>query len=92
MMGRPKLVPIQAGDGDPKHGTVTGYGVCKCRCDLCREANRLKGQKYPRPLRGRVRGRSRFEIPPAQLSRHCPECQPVERCYFHKKVEAGLIT
>lgn len=29
---------IVAGDGDPRHGTVNGYGNHRCRCDRCRRA------------------------------------------------------
>jgi hypothetical protein len=32
------LVP---GDGDPRHGTLNGYGNLKCRCQPCRDANAI---------------------------------------------------
>lgn len=31
---------ITTGDGDPRHGTGTGYAGHKCRCDLCRDWQR----------------------------------------------------
>ena len=29
---------IQAGDGDPRHGTSNGYNNLRCRCEPCRDA------------------------------------------------------
>lgn len=29
---------FQLGDGDPYHGTVTGYDYYRCRCAACKEA------------------------------------------------------
>ena len=31
--------PIQAGDGDSRHGLYSSYQNHGCRCDLCRAAN-----------------------------------------------------
>ena len=31
-----------------RHGTATGYNYFKCRCKLCREANRVRQEKYRR--------------------------------------------
>lgn len=38
--------------GDPRHGTYGGYANYSCRCDECREANRLNtiGYRYRRGL------------------------------------------
>lgn len=36
----------QLADGDPRHGTPNGYGNLKCRCDACREANRVVHAQY----------------------------------------------
>lgn len=46
-------------DDDPRHGTANGYGNLKCRCDRCREANRLAHSAYMERIRveGRVLGR-----------------------------------
>jgi hypothetical protein len=40
-MSRPRT-PIQPGDGDPRHGTVNGYGNLQCRCPDCTEAYRVR--------------------------------------------------
>ena len=32
--------------GDPRHGTINGYGNLYCRCDRCKEANRLNHNEY----------------------------------------------
>jgi hypothetical protein len=32
---------MEAGDGDERHGTLNGYINVRCRCELCREANRV---------------------------------------------------
>lgn len=36
---------------DPRHGTTNGYGNLGCRCDACREANRLSHAAYVRRAR-----------------------------------------
>lgn len=33
-------------DDDPRHGTPNGYGNLGCRCDKCKEANRLNHARY----------------------------------------------
>jgi len=38
--------PIKPGDGDDRHGTLNGYTNHACRCDLCREANRVAHAEY----------------------------------------------
>ncbi|MBC7630540.1 hypothetical protein [Aeromicrobium sp.] len=38
-------------EGDPRHGTQNGYGNHKCRCDACREANRIKHGEYMTRIR-----------------------------------------
>ena len=48
--GRP-LELMRAGDGDPRHGTVNGYGNQLCRCQACTAAN----TEYRRELRQRKR-------------------------------------
>ncbi|KWX25625.1 hypothetical protein AFM11_05190 [Mycolicibacterium wolinskyi] len=44
---------------DPRHGTTNGYGNLYCRCDRCREANRLSHSAYMKRLRddGRIVGK-----------------------------------
>lgn len=41
-------MPRQEGlpEGDPRHGSANGYGNHGCRCDACREANRLNHAAY----------------------------------------------
>lgn len=34
------------GADDPRHGTTNGYGNLGCRCDACKEANRVGHAKY----------------------------------------------
>lgn len=45
--------PIFPGDGDSRHGTVTGYKNHQCRCDLCRRswADYSRGWMAADPLR-----------------------------------------
>lgn len=38
--------PFSAGDGDPRHGTVNGYGNLKCRCPECKAANTARLKEY----------------------------------------------
>lgn len=38
--------PLVAGDGDPRHGSLYGYGALACRCGLCREAHRVYKQEH----------------------------------------------
>lgn len=33
-----KVTVIREGDGDPRHGTVNGYGNLRCSCPECRAA------------------------------------------------------
>lgn len=37
--------------GDPRHGTTNGYGNHCCRCDACREANRVYHAEYMKRVR-----------------------------------------
>ena len=39
-------------DGGP-HGTYSRYTNGRCRCDLCREANRERGRRYRKELKER---------------------------------------
>lgn len=34
------------GSEPPRHGTVYAYGTYRCRCDLCRAANREYRRRY----------------------------------------------
>lgn len=43
---KPPKKRIVEGDGDPRHGTAGGYTNHGCRCDACREANRLKQAQW----------------------------------------------
>lgn len=45
-MGATVKNPIQPGDGDWRHGTLGGYNNHGCRCDECREANRVSHLAY----------------------------------------------
>lgn len=36
---------------DPRHGTQNGYGNLGCRCDRCKEANRLNHAAYMAKVR-----------------------------------------
>lgn len=45
---------VQAGDGDPRHGSTSTYSNYMCRCDLCRAAQAA----YMRDLRRRRRGQA----------------------------------
>jgi hypothetical protein len=51
-------------DGDPRHGTPNGYGNHGCRCDRCREANRVQHRLYMAQVRaeGRALGRHGSEL------------------------------
>ena len=42
-------------DGGP-HGTYSRYTNGRCRCDLCREANRDRGRRYRKELKERENG------------------------------------
>lgn len=44
LRGRVVRSRIQPGDGDPRHGTPNGYDNLNCRCELCREAHRVRKQ------------------------------------------------
>ncbi len=50
---RSKLAP-----DDPRHGTPNGYGNHYCRCDMCKEANRVSHAAYMKRVRaeGRIVG------------------------------------
>lgn len=37
---------IEAGDGDPRHGTHNGYTNLRCRCDRCRAANTASHREW----------------------------------------------
>lgn len=37
---------IKAGDGDPRHGTVNGYGNLDCRCADCAAAHAANHHAY----------------------------------------------
>ena len=39
--------------GDGPHGTYSRYTNGRCRCDLCREANRERGRRYRKELKER---------------------------------------
>lgn len=45
MSGWPVTNPIQAGDGDQRHGSVNGYVNHLCRCDECRGAWRAEQRR-----------------------------------------------
>lgn len=53
-MSAPKLRQrISEGDGDPRHGTVNGYGNLDCRCPACTDAWRAdyaERRRLPRTL------------------------------------------
>lgn len=61
------------GPDDPRHGTHNGYDHYGCRCDACRNANRLHAKRQRamrkmyertgRPRPRRARGRSEFPHP-----------------------------
>lgn len=36
---------------DPRHGTTNGYGNLGCRCEACREANRVNHAAYMAKVR-----------------------------------------
>ena len=38
--------PLPTALDEPWHGTKNGYAYHKCRCDLCKEANRVYGRAY----------------------------------------------
>ena len=40
-------------DGGP-HGTYSRYTNGRCRCDLCREANRERGRRYRKEIKDRA--------------------------------------
>ncbi|MEI7715295.1 MAG: hypothetical protein WCI78_04260 [Mycobacterium sp.] len=44
---------------DPRHGTLNGYGNHYCRCDRCKEANRVSHAEYMKRVRaaGKVVGK-----------------------------------
>jgi hypothetical protein len=44
---------------DPRHGTANGYTNLYCRCDRCKEANRISHAEYIKRIRaeGRILGR-----------------------------------
>ena len=42
-------------DGGP-HGTYSRYTNGRCRCDLCREANRDRGRRYRKEIKERENG------------------------------------
>lgn len=44
--GKSKLEP-----DDPRHGTRNGYGNHYCRCDRCKEANRISHAQYIKRIR-----------------------------------------
>lgn len=37
---------IRPGDGDPRHGSINGYGNHGCRCPRCTEAHRINHHRY----------------------------------------------
>jgi hypothetical protein len=39
---------MKSGDGDPRHGTMNGYGNLRCRCNDCRAANTAHQKDYMR--------------------------------------------
>lgn len=61
---------------DPRHGTPNGYGNHHCRCERCREANRLQHAEYMRRVRadGRIRGRHGTDLAYDSGCR-CEECR-----------------
>ena len=55
---------------DPRHGSVNGYTNLKCRCDECREANRLACADYmerhpEQREKHRIRRRKHYRLNPA---------------------------
>jgi hypothetical protein len=42
--------------GDGPHGTYSRYTNGRCRCDLCREANRERGRRYRKEIKERENG------------------------------------
>lgn len=51
---RASIVP---GDGDPRHGTLNGYGNLGCHCPGCTEAHRVNHFRY-------------MHADPSRLARH----------------------
>lgn len=45
---KPSRMKTELGPQDPRHGTTNGYGNLGCRCERCREANRIAHAQYRR--------------------------------------------
>ena len=63
-------------ESDPRHGTLNGYCNLACRCDLCREANRVRHRQYMDQVRrlGRVLG-THGSSAAYDSGCRCPECR-----------------
>lgn len=68
---RSKLPP-----DDPRHGTSNGYGNHYCRCDRCKEANRVAHAAYMDRVRaeGRIIGKHGTDLAYDSGCR-CDECR-----------------
>lgn len=44
--GQQRRAAIGLPAGDPRHGTLNGYGNYRCRCDACTEANARQSANY----------------------------------------------
>lgn len=81
--------PIQPGDGDPRHGTSTGYNHHGCKCEECRgwinnyhNIRNANGYRPPAispgdgsPLHGTTTGYSR--------GCRCPDCKAGNALYMN---------
>ncbi|BBY59167.1 hypothetical protein [Mycolicibacterium sarraceniae] len=80
--------------GDPRHGTSNGYGNHFCRCDLCREANRISHAAYMKRIRdeGRLVGKHGTDLAYDSGCR-CDECSEAHnaksREYKRRRRQAG---
>jgi hypothetical protein len=68
---RSKLAP-----DDPRHGTANGYANLNCRCDRCKEANRITHAAYMQRVRadGRIVGKHGTDLAYDSGCR-CDECR-----------------
>jgi hypothetical protein len=78
------LNPIKPGDGDPRHGTMTGYDFHRCKCDLCMEVQRRTKKernarkKRPHKVRGKSHDYDIFFRPTCRCG-HCPGMHAIPR-------------
>ena len=80
---------------DPRHGTTNGYSNLGCRCDECREANRLGHAKYMAQVRaeGRILGEHGSRLAYDSGCR-CDKCRTVhnERSKAYKRARRAKQT